>query len=176
MSTAIARPYAKAVFAYALDAQNLPTWAQFLHAATAVITDHAIKPLLNNPRIGNRKLAEFILQICQTWLVAGAENFIKLLAEKGRLQVLPQIAQLFEDYRAAQEKWVNVNLISALPIDEKLQSKLQKRLQQRLQRNVILHCQIDKNLLGGAIIKADDLVIDASVKRQLAKLASVLMA
>lgn len=170
----IARPYAKAIFAHALEAQKLPEWANFLRSAALVINDSQIVHLLNNPKVSQRKLAEFILQICQACAVTGAENVLYLLAEKHRLAVLPQIANLFELYRAQQEKWINVFVTTALPLSEMLQQKLKHSLEKRLQRNIILNCCEDHRLIGGAVIKADDLVIDGSVRRQLVRLAAQL--
>jgi F-type H+-transporting ATPase subunit delta len=77
---------------------------------------------------------------------------------------------VFEEMRALAERVVNVELISAQPLNDKDQERFVTVLKKRMNCNIALECQVDKNILGGAIIRAGDLVIDGSIRGRLAKL------
>ena len=98
-------------------------------------------------------------------------NLLRLLAENGRLDALPDIAARFDALKAAFENTVDVDLISAVEIDDAVAAKFKESLQARLGRSVALNRSVDADLLGGAIVRADDLVIDGSIKTRLEALA-----
>jgi F-type H+-transporting ATPase subunit delta len=86
------------------------------------------------------------------------------------MDVLTEIAGLYEVYRADAERTLEAQVISAFPVDEAQKQQIAAMLKKRLGREVTLSCETDKGLLGGAIIRAGDMVIDGSVTGQLAKL------
>ena len=104
----------------------------------------------------------------------GGRNFLKALAENRRLALLPQIAAQFEALRAEVEGVVDVEVIAAREIAAPQQKKLEAALAKRLGREVRMHTRIDETLLGGAIVRAGDLVIDGSLKGRLERLGSAL--
>jgi len=171
----IARPYAKAVFAAALEQQSVAAWSDLLQNAAAIVSDPEVMVLLQNPRIAPEERLTWLLDICAPWLHEPGKNFFKLLAAKDRLVVLPEIAALFAIYRTEQEKIAQVIVVSAAPLNNALQQRLTQALRTRLQREVILDYQLDENLLGGFVVRAGDLVIDGSIRGKLARLGAALM-
>ena len=101
-------------------------------------------------------------------------NLIKLLAENGRLVALPDIASAYDSLKAEVENRVEVTLIAASPVDDAQQAKIVEALKKRFGRDVSLTFELDENLIGGARLQADDLVIDGSVSAGLEKLATTL--
>ena len=97
---------------------------------------------------------------------------MRLLAQNRRLHVLPEIAQQYELLRAEAERSVRAELESALPVSEEEQQKISEALRERLGRDVDLVCKINEKLIGGAVIRAGDLVIDGSVRARLEALAA----
>ena len=168
--TTIARPYAQAIFELAQGRRELPRWSEMLQLAAAVAGDARVSALAGNPRIAKDDLAKLLLSICGDKLNLDGQNLIRLLVENDRLDVLAEIAGLYEVYRAEAERTVEAQVISAFPVDEAQKQQLAAMLKKRLGREVSLSCETDKGLLGGAIIRAGDLVIDGSVTGQLAKL------
>lgn len=168
--TTIARPYAQAIFELALSQEVLPRWSEMLQLAAAVAADARVGALVGNPRVTKEELARLFLGICGDKLNPEAQNLIRLLVENDRMDVLTEIAALYETYRADAERTVAAQVISAFPVDAVQQQQIAAMLKQRLGREVTLSCKTDKSLLGGAIIRAGDLVIDGSVTGQLAKL------
>lgn len=168
--TTIARPYVSAAFEYALANKDVPAWEAMLEAAAIVSQDPYVAEHLSSPHVTKAQLVEFFCGILKPLLDANKTNFIHLLADNNRLGVLPDIAELFKVSHAAQEKKLNVEVISATELTEAYQQKLAIALSKRLQRQVEMQCEIDPTLLGGVIVRAGDLVIDGSVRGKLTRL------
>ncbi|HKK06612.1 MAG TPA: F0F1 ATP synthase subunit delta [Gammaproteobacteria bacterium] len=171
----IARPYAQAVFELARETKALAPWSDQLAYAGAVAADPAMQALIGNPSIERERLVQLFLDVCADKLDAAGQNFIRLLAENKRLELLPEIAEVYEAMRAEHEGSVEAEVITALPLDEAQQKQLADKLKQRLGRDVVLSVKTDESLLGGAIVRADDLVIDGTAAGQLTRLANTLL-
>jgi len=165
-----ARPYAKAAFEFAVAANDLASWSIFLRAAASVSLDANVAALLIDPRVDQANLLQLFIDVIRSQLNQQRENFLKLLHQKNRVQLLPDIVTLFEHFRAEHEKTVEAHVHSPFELDEKQLQRLQQALEKRLQRNVAVTLEVDENLIGGVVVRADDLVIDASVKGKLNRL------
>ena len=97
------RPYAEAAFALARDARRLKPWSGMLGLLAAVVGDAGLQPLLDDPRLPRERLADLIIEICDRHLDSEAQNFVRILAENRRLDLLPQIIELYEIRRAEAE-------------------------------------------------------------------------
>jgi len=171
--TTIARPYARAAFEIAQNEEGgLQRWSDMLQFITTVVNDETVQAILSSPDHDSDYKAGVLLQISTDQLSQSGSNFIKLLAENHRLNVLPDIAEVYEQLRAEVEKTVEAEVTSAFELTEPQRQQLSTALSQRLQREVVLNCSVDSSLLGGAIIRAGDLVIDGSAQGRLAKLGA----
>jgi len=168
----IARPYARAVFAMARDAQRLPQWSDGLNLAATVAADARVTPLFGNPHVTPAQLVDFISGIGGSVFDADMTHFLSVLAANGRLGLLPEIAQLFAKMRAEQEHVLDVTLTSAVALSAEQSERFAAALRKRFAREVRLHTEVDSSLLGGAVLRADDLMIDGSVRGGLAQLAT----
>ncbi len=169
--TTVARPYARAVFEIARDSDALSSWSEFLERASFVVSDSRIHELIGDPAISRHDLAELLIELCGDAAGEQGANFIKLLAENGRVAFLPEIASEFEDLKAQAENIVDVTITSAVPLDDDQRGRFASSLRQRLGRDVRLHVETDGSLIGGAVIRAGDLVIDGSVRGRLQRLS-----
>lgn len=174
MLAAIARPYAKAAFEYADENKVLPQWQAFLQTLAPVVQDRAVKKILLNPKMDKSKLADVLVGAIKS-LPQGAENFLRLLALKHRLNLLPRIAELFTEYYSREEKVLAVEVTTAHTLTAQQNESLQTTLQKHFNKTITMQNHIDETLLGGVLIRADDLVIDASVRGKLKKLAQELV-
>lgn len=181
----IARPYAKAVFQLARTQTQLPQWSTVLQTAASAVSDARVAPLLGNPHVTPEQLVELIAGVVSDVSGTGANtsaaiaslktqarNFIATLAHYRRLGFLPEIAAHFEQLRADAERTLDVTVTSAIALSDAQREQFAKAMRKRLDREVRLHCEIDPALLGGAVIRADDLVIDGSVRSSLLQLAA----
>lgn len=172
----IARPYAKAAFSEAQGAQQLGQWADALRAGAAVIEDPRVGPLLGDPRVTPAQLADFVIGVAANGLNETGQNFVRTLAENRRLAYLPEISVLFDELKDQAEGIVDVTVTSAAPLDAKQQQALSAALQRKLKRTVRLHCETNPALIGGAVLRAGDLVIDGSLRSRLDRIAYELTA
>ncbi len=171
----IARPYALAAFELAKEQNDLAKWSEMLGFAAVVVTDVVMQQYISNPAINQEQLTKLMLQVCDDQLNDVGRNFIKVLIDNKRLAILPEIVTLYNQHRAEAERTVDAEVISAFPLSDAQKSTLIEGLKKRLGRNVNLVSKVDENLLGGAIVRAGDLVIDGSVSGQLNKLTTALM-
>ncbi|HEY2418575.1 MAG TPA: F0F1 ATP synthase subunit delta [Steroidobacteraceae bacterium] len=168
----IARPYAKAVFAMARDAKRLPQWSQGLGLAAAVSADERVKPLFGNPHVAPEQLVDLIASVAGEGLDADLRKVLTVLAANRRLSFLPEIAGLYEKMRSEYERVLDVTLTSAVELSPEQRARFTAALRKRFERDVRLHTEVDSSLLGGAVLRADDLMIDGSVQGGLAQLAT----
>ena len=171
--TTIARPYAKAAFDFAVEKQAVEKWAEMLNFVALVSENETMKPLLSGSMASN-KLAELFIGVCGEQLDAHGQNLIKVMAENGRLDVLPAVVELFAELRNDWSKEVEAQVLSAFELSEEQKQQIIVSLTNRLARKVKLNCSIDNSLIAGVIIKAGDLVIDGSVSGKLNRLAEKL--
>lgn len=168
----IARPYALAAFEYALEKHELVSWEEMLITAASIADNEMMEKLLKNPDVTQGELSDIFCDILgkNKNIDTEKKNFIYLLAEYERLSALPDIARLFITYRKDYEKIMTVQLTSASVLDAACEKKFTDALTRRLKRKVLLQCDIDETLLGGAIIRAGDTVIDGSIRGKLNRL------
>ena len=172
----IARPYARAAFEEARQQGRLPAWSESLRTAAQVVADPRVQALLGNPHVTPEQLAQLVTGIAGPKLGNEGSNFIATLADNRRLPFLPEIATLFDNLKDEAEGVADVTLTSATAPDAAQQSKLSAALERRLKRKVRLHCRIDPTLIGGAVLRAGDLVIDGSLSTRLERIAYELTA
>ncbi|MBL6750289.1 MAG: F0F1 ATP synthase subunit delta [Nevskia sp.] len=171
----LARPYARAVFELAQESRALPAWSQMLQALAAAVAEPGIAALLADPRLSRSDVGEALAASLGGQLDAQARNLVRLVATNNRVPLLPEIAREFEALRMAAERRVEVGITTAAPLDEALRQKLVQGVRQRLAREVDVTWNTDPALVGGAVIRAGDLVIDGSVAGELAHLRQALL-
>lgn len=170
----IARPYAKAAFEYARDAKAFADWSQGLKTAAEIVADPRLAALTKSPQWSQADLVSIIADVAGAKLNPAMLNFVRILAENHRLLLLPEISAHFEDLRSGVENTVDVEVISAIALSDAQAGKLAQALSTRLKRTVRMQNTVDAALLGGAIVRAGDLVIDGSLKGRLQRLATEL--
>lgn len=177
----IARPYARAAFDLAAESGQLEAWSEALSAAAQAARNPDFAALLGSPHVLPAQLADLLGDVA-TRVLGGhpgdidlqVGNLFRVMAENRRLHVLSEVVDLFSELKAEKENMLDVRLASATPVGEALQRKFTVALEKKLGRRVRLHCEVDEALIGGAIIQADDMVIDGSLRGRLEKLAGVM--
>lgn len=173
----VARPYARAAFRHAVAHAALAPWSALLAAGAQVAADEQARHLFGNPRVQGSALVDLIAGVATAAgaaVDASGRNFLALLAENRRLGLLPEIAAQFEALKAEVERAVDVEVTTAMALTEAQRARLSEALSKRLGRTVRLHETVDPGLVGGAIVRSGDLVIDGTVTGRLARLAQQL--
>ena len=172
----IARPYARAAFEEARAHERLAPWSEGLHIAAQVVKDPRVEELLGDPRVTPEQLAQLVTGIAGSKLDGQGANFVRTLADNHRLAYLPEISSLFDTLKDEALGVADVTVTSAAPLDARQQQTLTSALERRLKRKVRLHCDTDPDLIGGAILRSGDLVIDGSLRTRLNRIAYELIA
>lgn len=169
----IARPYAKAAFDLAVEKGKIAQWSEMLFFAAEVARNETILDFIGGMHSAE-KLTEMFLSVCGEQLNKLGQNLIKVMAENGRLQVLPEVYVQFMIFRHEYEKQIDVDVISAVVLKKGQRDAIAKKLKIRFERNVKLNCSVDETLLGGVVIRAGDLLIDHSISGSVRRLSNAL--
>lgn len=169
----LARPYARAAFEAAREHKDFERWSEMLAAAATTVADGRVVKLLSSPRVQPTDLVELVAAASNA--DERGRNFLSTLAQNRRLGVLPEVAAIYEELRAEIENIADVHVTSAVQLDEAQRTRLAAALKKRLKREVRLHCAVDAGLIGGAVVRAGDFVIDGSLRSRLERLASQIM-
>jgi F-type H+-transporting ATPase subunit delta len=170
----LARPYAKAAFEHAVAHHQLKAWLDFLQRGAQYLSDIRLVQYLKYPQTTHAQIYQCLSQLLKPVLFKNAENFLKLLIQNKRWVLLGSIAQLFKQLQFAKEGKLNVQVISAVKLTQTEIKTIKQQLTQRLNKKLIIENTVDPSLLGGVMIRIDDLVIDHSVRNNLTKLRASL--
>ena len=169
----VARPYARAIFSSALEGNGkLDYWSEILSSLVVVVSDESARAILSSPGYTNLQKTEFFKSVLGSRLDIEAKNFISLLAEYNRVNLLASIAEIYERMKANHQKTLEVKITSAYELADNESEALITALSSKLGRDIGLEINVDEKLIGGAIIKTEDNVIDDSIKGKLEKFAN----
>ena len=172
----VARPYAEAAFKLADADHALGSWSEMLHALALVGADARLRQAISDPNLSSAQVAGMFIAILSGRLDAGGENFVRVLADNGRLELLAEIQAQFEALKNEREGVVEAEVHSAFELSASQVADLQQRLEKRTGRKVRTQVHVDKDLIGGVKLVLGDKVIDGSARAQLAALETALKA
>ena len=170
--TTLARPYAKAAFELAQDQQELARWEDMLVLSTEIAMDDSMANLLESPHVSGESVVEIMTDAAGEAFNSRFRDFLSVLAVNGRLPLLPQITELFQQFREEAENRLSVKVVSAVPLDEDQAGRMKEALARRLQCEIELNNEVDEGVIGGAVVYAGDQVIDGSLRGKLEKLSA----
>ncbi|MEY2721843.1 MAG: hypothetical protein RL597_1288 [Pseudomonadota bacterium] len=145
-----------------------------LERASVVLDDVRVSALVGNPHVQRAELVSFVAELAGVSGNDKALNYLRLLADNGRLALLPQIAVQYAGLRAEVENTVDVIVTSALPLTTEQSEKLTQALTRRLRRTVRLSSTVDPSLIGGAVVRAGDFVVDGSLRGRVERLSNTM--
>lgn len=169
-----ARPYAQAAFEEAQKLGGLKGWSEMLQSLAEAVSHPEVRAVVTSPRFLKAQIEKLMEGLLGSQAKIQQRNFIRILVDNQRLLLLPEIVSLFEALRAEAEKTVNVVVDSAFELSAAQQEKIIATLKARLGREIKLVCKVNKELLGGVVIRAGDKVIDGSVRTRLGEMANAL--
>ncbi len=173
-ATTIARPYANAVFGIANEHGELKAWSESLAILAQCAADPEIEAMIASPSITDEQVVDVLMSILGDNSVEQTRHFLTMLADNKRLPLLEAIAEIFEVLRAEAEHVMTAEVSAAKALTPEQEAAISAALKKRTGRDVTLNVEVDDSLLGGAIIRAGDLIIDGSALGKLNRLASVI--
>ena len=173
-NSTIARPYASAVFELAQETGQAEEWSATLELLGVLASDKNMRQLTTNPKISRQQLQDLVFEVCGDGLSGLGRNLVKILVQAGRLQYAPSIKNQYEQMRAAAEGRVEVEVVAAYALDDQQQAGIAETISERLGKQVNISTSVDESLIGGAVIRAGDSIIDASLRGRLTELRNEL--
>ena len=172
----IARPYAEAAFETARDGQALPAWSDMLHLAATIVADPSVAQALDNPRLDAAAKESLLLSIGGDRFTPEARNFVRVLVEAERIELLPQIAAMFDTLKNDAEAVAEATIESAFELTDAQVAELRGALEKRFGKRIETTVTVNPGLIGGARVTVGDAVLDGSVQAKLAAMRAQLRA
>ncbi|MFT3848418.1 MAG: F0F1 ATP synthase subunit delta [Propionivibrio sp.] len=173
-SVTIARPYAQAVFRLAKESQSLAAWSDRLQRLSAIAQDAEMAKVIGSPKLSAGDVADLFVSLSGEARNGELSAFIGLLAENERFDVLPQIREIFEEFKSADEGIREAVITSAYPLDDVLLVPLVKQLESHFGGHLQPRVEVDASLIGGVRVAVGDQILDASVRGKLDAMAAAL--
>lgn len=170
----IGRPYAEAVFKSAQAKKTIAAWSEMLKYAATVSSEEHVNALISNPSVSAKQVADIFFEICENKLNEEGRNLIMLMAENGRLDVLPQVSELFEQLKSQYEGVLEANIVSAFALNGGQLKQLIVMLEKKFKHEINAKVSVDPELIGGVKVKIGDEVLDTSVRGKLEAMAVAL--
>jgi len=172
-----AKRYVKAYFEWVAEDGSLDSAARDMALIENTLRENPdLSEFLKKPVIAAKQKADAVLQIFGKHISDKTKRLIELLAEKNRLDILPDIAALFGEYYKKHLGTVEVTLTTAVPVDDELkQAFLQKVKELTGKDKVEFRMKTDPSIIGGYILQIGDLKVDDSIKGKLQKIKSKLI-
>lgn len=173
-TSTIARPYAEAVFACAMESGKLDSWAEELSLLAGLVSDPSLHQVVADPLFGRANLTDLLLEICGDKLDQEGKNLVKLLVQNNRLAVVPEMVEMFQKLKDESQQILKVHVTSAFALNPTQEKNIADALKARFGREIVITSEMDPEMIGGVHIRAGDTVIDGSVKGRLRQLANEL--
>ena len=174
-TTTLARPYAKAAFELAGADNVTGSWNEMLTLASALVTDETMANLLQSPQLTRDQVVKILSDTGGEAFDSRFRDFLVVLSENKRFPLLPEITELYQRLVEEADKLLRVKVVSAFELDEDQATRLKDALAKRFEREILLESEVDKSIIGGAVVYAGGQVIDGSLKDRLAKLSNSLI-
>lgn len=172
----LARPYAKAAFAYASEQKTAEQWSAALQMLSAAVQDEAFSAYLNRPELTPAEQVNCFAKVLGDEQTPELANFLTLLADNDRLALLPEISAEFDRLKSENNNVVDVVIESALPLTSVQEQLLSHALEKRFNSTVQVKVEVNPALIAGVVIRAGDIVIDDSALNKLEKMRTRLLA
>jgi F-type H+-transporting ATPase subunit delta len=170
--TILARRYAKALFAVGKEKDNYEAYNEALQGVAGLYVSHPeVVDALTNPLYPfdvREKVMVGLVNSIGVDKIMG--NFLNLLVQNKRAEILPEIADEFQIMVDTEKNISHGSVISAVALSDELQTNVQAALEKLTGKKVELSTSVDPSLIGGIIAKVGDLVLDGSIRKQLAGL------
>jgi F-type H+-transporting ATPase subunit delta len=174
--TTSARRYAEAAFELAAAGNAHDTWGRDLELAATLLGDERVSGVLDNPSIPLREREELVAKLLERRVSKPVVNLVRLLAQRGRTELLPAISREFHRLLNEQRGIVEALVSSAKPLDAEDRAAVAKTVEKMTGAKVELETRVDDSLIGGLTVRVGDRLYDASIRGRLERLRHQLIA
>ncbi len=174
--TTSARRYAEAAFELAAAGDAHDRWAEELELAAGLLGDERVSRVLDNPSIPLREREELVAKLLDRRVSKPVVNLVRLLARRGRAELLPAISRDFHRLLNEKRGIVAAVVTSAKPLAHDDREAVRKQVEKMTGSKVELQSEVDESLIGGLTVRVGDRLLDASIRGRLERLRHELIA
>jgi F-type H+-transporting ATPase subunit delta len=175
-NTTVARPYAEAAFEVAREHNALASWSRMLSTVAALVRDPRVAQTLDNPRLVDAEKQSLLLSLMGDALDEDGRSFVRVLVEGDRVNLLPEVAALFEQLKDQAEGAAKAEIETAFELTGTQLQDLTSALERRFGKRIEASVRVNRDLIGGARVTVGDTVLDGTVQAKLQAMASSLRA
>lgn len=174
--TTSARRYAEAAFELATTGDAHEKWARDLDLAAQLLGDERVSRVLDNPSIPLTDREDLLVKLLDKRVARPVANLVRLLARRGRAELLPEISREFHRVLNEQRGIVEAVVTSAKALAPEDRDAVRKTVEKITGSKVELNAQVDESLIGGLTVRIGDRLLDASIRGRLERLRHELIA
>ncbi|MFN2260562.1 MAG: ATP synthase F1 subunit delta [Psychroflexus sp.] len=167
MGRRAAKRYAKATIELAIEAKtDKALYEDFISINATIQNNKSLKLMLSSPLIELSKKSAVLKEIFKD----SNDLILKLidaLAENNRIEILQMICEEYVNHYKTLNNIQNAQVVTAVPMNKVIETKVQNKIKEITGYTATLENQVDEKILGGFILKLNDLQFDASVSRSL---------
>ena len=171
----VARPYAEALFRVA-QTGDMAAWSELVSQLAQVGANPDVQAFAANPKLSNDDLVATLTSLLQVPVSVEAQNFLAMLAENGRITLLPEIGTQFQVLKNAQLGAADAEIASAFALSDAQVAELVGVLEKKFGRKLNPSVTVDPSLIGGVRVLVGDEVLDTSVRAKLQQMHVALTA
>lgn len=134
-----------------------------------------LRDVILNPTFNEEKVEEILVEIFASKISAKTLNFLKMLVKAHRMDIFEDIAYWYCEFDDELKNKLKVSVISAIVLNDETKDRLKQKLEEKFKKTILLNYKVDESIIGGLIIKANDKIIDGSLKSKYERLRSNLM-
>jgi F-type H+-transporting ATPase subunit delta len=175
MASGAAKRYAQAVFSLAKEQGTLDRWLEDLAVLNDLVSDPRAHQMLTSPAANESEKLKMVDQVLAS-SQKEARNLAHLLIQRGRVEAIPDIAQIYGAAVLQERGIVIAEVTTAEPLGQSEQAMVQRQLSRMVGKNVQLRLETDPDIIGGVVARVGDQLIDGSVLNQLRRLRTRLAA
>lgn len=174
-ATTLARPYALAAFDIAKEHDRFDHWSYALKQLVQVTGTPKVRDYVSSPVHSSVAKATTMVDLLEDDLTESTKRFVQVLAENQRLELISEIREIFEELVAEERKTLAVEITTAVELTHEEIKAFDDALTRKYQREINMTITVDPEIIGGALIRAGDTVLDSTVRGKLEKLQTTLM-
>ena len=172
----IASQYARALLELANERQQAVPVAEEMRGIREVVdSSPTLAAFLRDPGISETERDEMLQRIFANRVSPLVFNTMRVLNSKGRLGLLAQVAEQYQDLLDEQTGKIEVDVTVAQRLDAETLEQVRQRVSSALKKDAIVHQYVDESIIGGLVLRVEDKLIDGSVRAQLEAMKRRLM-
>ncbi|WP_343128612.1 F0F1 ATP synthase subunit delta [Buchnera aphidicola (Kurisakia onigurumii)] len=172
-NNSLALPYSKAAFQFSKKNQCVKEWEKLIFFSSKISQINKLQPIILG-LLEYKYSKKFFIEICDIKKNIFFTNFIKLLLENKKLILLPTIYKLFVKFSLQDRQMEKIEITTAYELNILEYQKIKNKLEKIIKKKIYLKKNIKKTIIGGIIIRINDIVMDHSIKNRLVEIKKII--